>query len=241
MDWPDDVRYFAKQVGLQKFAVLGGSGGGPYALACAAALPKEMMTAVGVLAGATPWTRGIWTEKMQFYRRVAYLCVHDWPSGFRALSAGLVTLGRWALGTKRVQAWIDGMLIKAKEKRPLSIGVNEANNTTELPPTIPEQRQLILQSLLEPFRQGVLPFLQETQLLTLDWRIPFEAIDYPCLKIWHGTKDVNAPIEGMREVAGKVRGSVMREWEVDHYGMGGRLEEVLEDLMGEEIEKAEER
>ena len=52
-DWPADVRSLAAHYGLKKFAVLGVSGGGPYALATARALPT-MITRAGVVCGAPP-------------------------------------------------------------------------------------------------------------------------------------------------------------------------------------------
>jgi pimeloyl-ACP methyl ester carboxylesterase len=52
-DWPDDVAQLADHLGLERYAVVGGSGGGPYALACAhAADPRLVATAV--LAGVGP-------------------------------------------------------------------------------------------------------------------------------------------------------------------------------------------
>ena len=52
----DDLRTIADTLGIDKMAVIGLSGGGPYTLACAAALPDRVV-AVGVLGGVAP-TRG---------------------------------------------------------------------------------------------------------------------------------------------------------------------------------------
>jgi pimeloyl-ACP methyl ester carboxylesterase len=49
-DWPSDVEQLAAALGLGRFGVMGTSGGGPYALACAAALPA-MVSAAVLLAG----------------------------------------------------------------------------------------------------------------------------------------------------------------------------------------------
>jgi pimeloyl-ACP methyl ester carboxylesterase len=48
--WPADVVGLADQLGLGRFAVVGFSGGGPYALACAAEIP-DRLTACGIVSG----------------------------------------------------------------------------------------------------------------------------------------------------------------------------------------------
>lgn len=55
-DAADDVAQVADALGLSRFAVMGASGGGPHALACAALLP-ERVTAVACLASLAPFTR----------------------------------------------------------------------------------------------------------------------------------------------------------------------------------------
>jgi pimeloyl-ACP methyl ester carboxylesterase len=50
LDWPDDVVELADHLRIDRFAVVGVSGGGPYALACAYKIP-DRLTACGVVAG----------------------------------------------------------------------------------------------------------------------------------------------------------------------------------------------
>jgi pimeloyl-ACP methyl ester carboxylesterase len=52
-DWADDVDVVVDQLGHERFAVVGLSGGGPYALACAAGL-GDRVTAVGLLGSVCP-------------------------------------------------------------------------------------------------------------------------------------------------------------------------------------------
>jgi pimeloyl-ACP methyl ester carboxylesterase len=53
LDWPCDVAAFADAFGLERFAVLGWSGGGPYAIACAHVLGQRV-SATGLAAGVRP-------------------------------------------------------------------------------------------------------------------------------------------------------------------------------------------
>ena len=50
ISWTDDVVSLADSLGLEKFAVVGLSGGAPYALACAYAIP-ERISACGIVSG----------------------------------------------------------------------------------------------------------------------------------------------------------------------------------------------
>ena len=66
-----DVEVIADALGLERFAVLGQSGGGPYALACAALLPHRVVAAVS-MSGRAPYPAdGL-----------------DWLAGMRPGSAG---------------------------------------------------------------------------------------------------------------------------------------------------------
>jgi pimeloyl-ACP methyl ester carboxylesterase len=44
MDWPADVGCLADTLVLDKFGVLGYSGGGPHALACTVRIPERLTT-----------------------------------------------------------------------------------------------------------------------------------------------------------------------------------------------------
>jgi pimeloyl-ACP methyl ester carboxylesterase len=50
LDWPDDAAELADSLQIEHFAVVGFSGGGPYALACAHKIPQRL-TACGIISG----------------------------------------------------------------------------------------------------------------------------------------------------------------------------------------------
>ncbi len=53
LDWPDDVIELADMLSLRQFGVIGFSGGGPYALVCAAKIP-DRLAGVGVVSSPAP-------------------------------------------------------------------------------------------------------------------------------------------------------------------------------------------
>ena len=58
VDWADDVRQVADQLGLDRFAVYGYSGGGPHALACGARLPDRVSAVATVSGNGVPGITG---------------------------------------------------------------------------------------------------------------------------------------------------------------------------------------
>lgn len=61
LDWPDDVAELADSPYIDRFAVVGFSGGGPYALVCAYKIPHSL-TACGIISGIghTGRFRSLW-------------------------------------------------------------------------------------------------------------------------------------------------------------------------------------
>jgi pimeloyl-ACP methyl ester carboxylesterase len=71
LDWPDDVIELADFLKVDRFAVEGISGGGPYSLACAYKI-ADRLTCAGILSGAgpywdpgEPWSRPDNTESVE--------------------------------------------------------------------------------------------------------------------------------------------------------------------------------
>ena len=153
MDWPADVQALAHHLRLSRFAVLGGSGGGPYALACAHALPPEMLSAVGIMAGAPPWQAG--TQGVPMSARAVSSAAKYWPAGLKGLTEVLVGTLRMGLVTRPATRWIDNWLDKVEQEKDRSSKVEE-------------QRKRLLRMIFEGFAQGAESFVHEAQLLTED-------------------------------------------------------------------------
>src|SRR5512136_1886359 len=106
LDWPADVCRLADSLGLDKFGVLGYSGGGPHALACAHRIP-ERLTTVGVMAGVGPVTEpgaldGMLRNNIQIFtlsRQVPWLLnlIYRWnmtADGERLMRAGMPQMAK---------------------------------------------------------------------------------------------------------------------------------------------------
>ncbi|KAL5355874.1 Alpha/Beta hydrolase protein [Aspergillus floccosus] len=217
-DWPADVTALTRHLGISRFAVLGCSGGGPYAVACAQALPN-ILSAVGVFAGGGPWTAG--TRDIGLTRRLT-----AWASVRRPRELGVV-LGavvgglRWVAGTrvvsKTIESWLDKKEKDAEEKKvPVS-----------------ERRERLFEMVFDGFAQGTAAAVQEARLLSQDWGVRFEDVQYDRILIWHGTRDVNSPIRLTRWMAERLPHAVLKEYDENHYSMGHRIDEALGELVEE--------
>ncbi|EGX94551.1 alpha/beta hydrolase fold-1 [Cordyceps militaris CM01] len=244
LDWPRDVAAFAASQRLDRFAVLGTSGGGPFAVACAHALAPCKLAAVGLFAGAPPWAAG--RHLMTRGRRVLRVLANWCPGLLGAGAALALRLARWLVGTRWVTARLDAWLVlvnqQARDKEAARREADPAARpSTVLAPDdrpVAEQRAALLNLLIgEPFAQGFDGAVQEARILTDDdwgFRLEDVAFRHAPIKIWHGTKDANAPIEAIRYLAERLPNAELHEYSQDtHYTMGDHIEEALLDLMDE--------
>ncbi|KAF4343729.1 hydrolase or acyltransferase (alpha beta hydrolase superfamily) [Fusarium beomiforme] len=226
LDWPTDVMEFANANHIPKFSVLGLSGGGPFALACAYALPKRAITSVGLFASAPHWAAG--TKHVEYYRRVFKVWSDYSPSTLRAALYMLYLTLRWvALSgpvSRRLNKWLE-----AEHKK------EQAKPETSKPEYM-SLEELVELALDEPFRQGAAAVVHEMDLLTSkNWGFKLEEVKYENIQIWHGKKDGNAPIQMIRWMADRIQGSELHEFEDDtHYTMYKHFEPALRRLVENE-------
>ncbi|KIH87669.1 alpha/beta hydrolase [Sporothrix brasiliensis 5110] len=118
LDWPDDVMAFASTQNLSKFGVLGGSGGGPYVLACASKLPAGVLTHVGVMCGGGAFDRASRAAGVIPRRsRVTVWFATYWPWALRVMVAGLAGTIQWVVRTRMVSRWIDNWFAAMDKKQ----------------------------------------------------------------------------------------------------------------------------
>jgi pimeloyl-ACP methyl ester carboxylesterase len=180
-DWPDDVRDLASQLGLRRFAMLGSSGGAPYALACGLKMPEQVF-AVGILGGvAPPDAPGVLTA-------------------FTTPMRMMLRLGRFAPLLLRGLFRLNLHAIK-------SGGARAGERMTEMMPepdrTLflrPEIQSGFMACFEEACRQGTSGAATDTSLISRPWGIDISEIKVPVL-LWHGVRDRNVPVECGRYIA----------------------------------------
>ena len=193
IDWPNDVELLADHLGIERFAVMGVSGGGPYAVACARFL-AERLVGVGVVSGVGPIWRdplGL-TEHMMGFNRVMFRLARR--------SAWLPAL-IYSLGTA---------FAKRRPERTLESTVRE------LPPpdlaviSRPEIRSTFLRDFAHYPSTAGRAAARDYALFCRDWGFRLEDISVP-VHIWHGDQDRNVPIAAGRALASAIPGAVLHE------------------------------
>lgn len=177
-EWPDDVVELADALGLERFAAMGGSGGGPYAAACALRTP-ERLTAAGIVCGVGPFDVPDATRGMGRQNRLIF---------------GLARRAPWLLGlfllpmTRGLQGDPEKLL------RRMSRALPEPDVAALRQPGALET---FAASSREALRQGTSAALEELVLYTKPWGFRLEDIRMP-VHLWQGELDRNVSPEMSR-------------------------------------------
>lgn len=176
LDWSDDVVELADALQLERFAVLGISGGGPYAAACAYKIP-ERLTGTVIISGMGP------AEAPGSKEGTA------WTFPGKSSVMRRVILGLTAMGMQKKPDRIESQMIE---------GFKGPDKTLSLEK--PELAKKIIESWLEAFRSGIAGVHHEAGLYTRPWRFRLQDIAVE-VHLWHGEQDNNVPVSVGRYVA----------------------------------------
>ena len=221
LDLPGDIRQLARHLNLGPYYVFGQSGGGPYALACAYALPKNEMKAVGVVAGMAPWEFG--SKGMKWQNRVIFNALATVPR--------LVRIFVDWIWVPRLQRQSKEQLEREYKKKLGSVKPRD-RAVLEDPAAI----KAAVASLQKAFQQSAAGAVQEGTLFTKDWGFRLEDVKKHRVLLWWGTEDENAPIDMGRLMAQRLPNAELIEFKGDtHFTLiPKRYPEILARLTGGE-------
>lgn len=174
-DWPIDVVALADALGIGKFSVMGNSGGGVYAAACAARIP-ERLHSVAIVSGAWRIDDPRTLAAMPFVNRLTWMLAKRVP----------MLLPLWL---RSMGAGVNGDLSHLK---------------TRLPPAdyeafeSPGRYEAFGYALRESLRQGTKGPAWDMRMYVHPLGIRLQDIQLP-LHVFHGAKDPNVPISLVRE------------------------------------------
>jgi pimeloyl-ACP methyl ester carboxylesterase len=173
LDWPADVLELADALGLARFAVLGVSGGGPFAAACALAIPERLGVA-GIVSGVGPLDTPGALEQM------------------RPLNRRLATIGRRAPWLFRLVAWPDVRALKRDPEGYFARAMADMPEPDRATLARVEIRSCLQRAGQEAFRAGLRGAAHENALVARPWGFRLEDIAIE-VQLWHGELDRNAP------------------------------------------------
>lgn len=174
LGFTDDLRTIADTLGINRFAVIGLSGGGPYTLATAAAMPDRVVMAA-VLGGVAPLI------------------------GEDGISSGLMELAKIVRPVIEVAdtpiRWVAGSLIKligpfGSPALDLYARISPDGDRNLL--SRPEFKAMFLDDLLNGSRKQLAAPFADIVVFARDWGFRLEDIKVP-VRWWHGDADHIVP------------------------------------------------
>jgi pimeloyl-ACP methyl ester carboxylesterase len=215
LDWPADVAAVTEHLGIRRFAVLGHSGGSPYAAACAVRL-ADRVTALGIACGFAPFERA------------------DATNGMTKRMASAVPILRRA-------PWLAQIMTRPlpRQYRRDPAAAFERQFGRDLPDADrraladPAAKQLLLDAAIESTRQGPRGLAVELQLLfSRPWGFALDEIAVPTY-LWYGSDDTLAPPSAGRYLAAQIPGARIVEYpDTGHMAVFTHWDEILATLRG---------
>jgi len=210
----EDLRTIADTLGIDRFEVIGLSGGGPYTLACAAAMPDRVVAA-GVLGGVAP-VRGADAigGGVSTLITAAAPVVEVAGAPLRLVASQLIRLIR-PVAEPALYAYAR---ISPEADRRLLVR--------------PEFKAMFLDDLLNGSRKQLAAPFADVVVFARDWGFRLDAVKVP-IRWWHGDRDHIVPFEHGQHVVSRLPDAQLTHLPGESHLAGlGRAEEILRGLAG---------
>ena len=205
----EDLRTIADTLGIDRFEVIGLSGGGPYTLACAAAMPDRVVAA-GVLGGVAP-VRGADAigGGVSTLITAAAPVVEVAGAPLRLVASQLIRLIR-PVAEPALYAYAR---ISPEADRRLLVR--------------PEFKAMFLDDLLNGSRKQLAAPFADVVVFARDWGFRLDEVKVP-IRWWHGGRDHIVPFEHGQHVVSRLPDAQLTHLPGESHLAGlGRAEEIL--------------
>lgn len=179
-DWPSDLVAVADHLGLQRFGLLAYSAGGPYAIACALALP-DRLTSVAIVSGVGP------AEMPAFY------------DGMGRSDAIMSRLSRWSPALTRLAISRSCRLTREQPEKFSAEFDNELSHADRALHANPGMRQMIRDLVTESTRHGPRGVAEEYRICGSPSGLDYASVRIP-IRLWHGDADAMVPLHHAQHV-----------------------------------------
>jgi pimeloyl-ACP methyl ester carboxylesterase len=215
-DWPPLLKELADHLGIDRFHVMGWSGGGPYVLITALSMPERLLSAT-IVCGAPPLTF-LGYEHMFWVYRMMIRLRHAFPT---ILGLVLRMGERISQGTpeRPPMKWLMGMLGEA-DRKVLSQ---------------PEVFAVVRAGALEALRRGPKSVIADADIYLSEWGFEVGGISYP-IHFWHGKQDKNIDWRYTEKLA-SIMPHTTTQWFEDegHYSLPiVHIDAILKKALGED-------
>ncbi|MGD9410131.1 MAG: alpha/beta hydrolase [Thiohalocapsa sp.] len=219
-DWAEDCERLADALELKHFAVVGVSGGGPYALACAQHMPHRLIACTLVCPLGAIYLNDLLAQMNPAAR--ASLLPGRQPAWLADLIYGAPTtavLARWPDLVEKVRH----IAAPAADRAVLAEG---------------DTARILNQTIADAMQNGAPGARRDLTLYTHDWGLDLAEISMP-IRIWHGTADGTVPISHARWLAGQLPDAHLIELPGEgHYSVPIRYaRQILTDLVQRQATK----
>ncbi|MEC3920272.1 alpha/beta fold hydrolase [Nocardia sp. CDC160] len=190
IEWTETVAAVADHFGFDEFAVLGASGGGPYAMACAHALPDRVSSCV-LVSSLAPVTDAAAADSGEGKRAGGLMILRLFPFLARPVARRLSSIVKKDRGVAAMIA----QMSQADQDRIARDDQLRADITANI------------RTAFVPGSRGTAADMQ--RLFARPWGFDPADIVVPTV-IWHGTRDANVPVGDGRRLAAMIPGAQMR-------------------------------
>ena len=210
LSWAKDIEHFADSLKLEKFSVIGHSGGAPFVAACAYVIP-ERLNGAAIVSGIAPFENP-------------------------AAKAGMDSKQRIMCNLIKTIPWFAPLMMMMTSKmlknpKMLSQMTKQLPEVDQVYFRDPESCKAMINSTLEAFRNGVAGPAQEMKIILNPWGFNLEDIMFP-ITIWHGALDAQGPVSHAKIYASLIPNSTLKIFENEghHSLIINQIEHILKEV-----------